>query len=119
MQMYAFKDNLQIKIELTHFFYTVEVYNVSISPSDNPLTIRESSQMEVRCLVNSNAFPAPNITWHLGSRDITSRAGTDATYMNISGNRTDNGKILECRASNNNRPPKTASTTLNVECKYN
>lgn len=118
MQMYAFKEFANQNWISAYIFYTVEVYNVSISPGDNPLTIRESSQMEVRCLVNSNAVPAPNITWHLGSRDITNRAGTAATYMNISGNRTDNGKILECRASNNKRP-KTASTTINVECKYN
>lgn len=101
------------------FLYTVEVYNVSISPSDNPLTIRESTQMKVRCLVNSNAVPAPNITWYLGSTDITYMAGTDITSINITGNRTDNTKTLECRASNSNKPPQTANTTLNVECKYN
>lgn len=98
--------------------YTVEVYNISISPNVNPLTIGESIKMDVRCVVNNNADPPPNITWHLGSTDITSKAGTDSTLIMITGNRTDNGKTLECRASNNNKPPKTASTTLNVECKY-
>lgn len=99
------------------FLYTVEVYNVSISPSDNPLTIRESTHMEVHCVVNSNAVPAPNITWYLGSTDITYMAGTDTTSINITGNRTDNTKSLECRASNSNTPPKTANTKLNLECK--
>lgn len=99
------------------FLYTVDVYNVSISPSDNPLTIRESTQMEVRCVVNSNAVPAPNITWYLGSTDITFMAGTDTTSITITGNRTDNKKSLECRVSNSNTPPKTTNNTLNVECK--
>lgn len=99
--------------------YTVDVYNISISPSADPLTIRESTQMKVHCVVNSNAVPAPNITWYLGFTDITSRAGTDKTSINIMGNRTDNGKTLGCNALNNNKPSKTTSTTLNVECKYN
>lgn len=100
-------------------WFTVDVYNVSMLSSDNPLTLREGNRREVRCVVNSNAVPAPTISWHLGSINITSRAGTDTTLIMITGNRTDNGKALECRASNNNKQPKTASTVLNVECKFN
>lgn len=101
-----------------YFLYTVDVHNISISPSDNPLTFRESSQMEFRCVVNSNAVPAPNITWYLGSTDITSRAGTNTTSITITGYRIDNMKTLQCRATNNNKLPKTASTVLNIECEY-
>lgn len=100
------------------FLYTVDVHNISISPSDNPLTFRESSQIEVRCVVNSNAVPAPNITWYLGSTDITSRTGTDTTSITLTGDRTDNTKTLQCKATNRNKPPKTASTVLNIECEY-
>lgn len=100
------------------FLYTVDVQNISISPSDNPLTFREGTQMEVRCVVNSNAVPAPNITWSLGSTYITSIAGTYTTSITLTGNRTDNNKTLQCRATNNNKTPKTASTVLNIECEY-
>lgn len=100
-------------------YSTVDVFNVSLIPIDNPLTIREGTQKNVRCIVNSNAAPAPTITWYLGSTDITSRAGTNASSITLMGNRTDNTKTLQCRATNNNnKPPKTARTTLNVECKY-
>lgn len=86
--------------------------------NDNPLTIREGTQRKLRCVVNSNAVPAPTITWYLVSTDITSIVGTDTTLIIITGNKEDNTKTLQCRASNNNKPPKTASTMLNVECKF-
>lgn len=97
-------------------FCTVDVHNVSLIPNDNPLTIREGNQTEVRCVVNSNALPAPTITWYLGSTDITNIAGTDTTSITITGNRMNNTNMLICRAENNNKT-KTANTTLNVECK--
>lgn len=103
----------------TLILFTVNVFNISMIPGDNPLTIRESITKIVRCVVNSNAVPAPTITWYLGSRDITSKVGTDTTSITLTGNRTDNTKTLECRATNNNRPLMTASLTLNVECKNN
>lgn len=129
IQMIGLKQHYNWKIELCDFkwrictsylilYSTVDVFNVSLIPSDNPLTIREGTQKNVRCIVNSNAAPAPTITWYLGSPDITSRAGTNASSITLIGNRTDNGKTLECRASNDNKPLKTARTTLNVECKY-
>lgn len=96
----------------------VDVNNVSMIPTDNPMTIREGAQREFRCVVNSNAVPAPNFNWYLDSTDITSRAGTDTTSIIITGNRTDNTKMIECRATNNNKFPKTASTILNIECKF-
>lgn len=87
--------------------------------SDNPLILREGKRREVRCVVNSNAVPAPTITWYLGSTNITSIAGADTTSITPMGNRADNTKTLQCRATNNNKPPKIASTVLNVECKFN
>lgn len=87
--------------------------------SDNPLILREGKRREVRCVVNSNAVPAPTITWYLGSTNITSIAGTDTTSITLMGNRADNAKTLQCRATNNNKPQKIASTVLNVECKFN
>nr|XP_034300633.1 B-cell receptor CD22 [Crassostrea gigas] len=96
-------------------FGTVDVHNVSLIPNDNPLTIREGIQKVVQCVVNRNAVPAPTITWYLGSTDITNRAGTNTTSITLTGNKTDNNKMLHCRATNNNKPPKTLSTTLNVE----
>lgn len=97
-------------------YSTVDVQNVSLIPSDNPFTIREGTQRIVRCVVNQNAVPPPTITWYLESTDITI-ADTDNTNFTITGNKADNTKILQCRAANNNKPEKTASTTLNVECK--
>lgn len=87
--------------------------------SDNPLILREGKRREVRCVVNSNAVPAPTITWYLGSTNITSIAGTDTTSITLMGSRADNAKTLQCRATNNNKPQKIASTVLNVECKFN
>lgn len=86
-------------------------------PNVSLLIIKEGTEKEVRCEVNSDAVPAPTITWYVGSANITSMAKTDTTSITVTGNRTDNTKTLQCRATNNNKPPKTASTTLNVECK--
>uniref|UniRef100_K1R1Q4 Cell adhesion molecule 4 n=1 Tax=Magallana gigas TaxID=29159 RepID=K1R1Q4_MAGGI len=94
----------------------VDIHNVTLIPSANPLTIQEDTQLEVRCVVNSNAAPAPTITWYLESANITSIAVTNTTFITLTGNRTNNNKTLQCRATNNNnKPPKTANTTLNVE----
>lgn len=100
-----------------NLLYLVDVQIVSLTPSDTPLTIREGTTREVRCVVNSNALPVPTINWYLGSTNITYITGADATSFNLTGNRTDNTKTLQCKASNNNKPPKAAITTLNVECK--
>ena len=97
---------------------TVDVHNVSLIPSDNPLTLAEGVQKMVRCVVNINAVPAPTITWYLGSTDIKNMAGTDVSVIIITGNRNHNNKTLECKATNNNKPSKTDATTLNVECKF-
>nr|XP_034303739.1 titin-like isoform X4 [Crassostrea gigas] len=93
----------------------IDVHNVSFIPSDNPMTIREGTQITIQCAINRNAVPAPNITWYLGFTDITKTAKAVKSYITITGNRTDNTKTLECRATNNEKPSKTASTTLNVE----
>lgn len=85
-----------------------------MQPSSGPfLILIEGNTTRITCEVNQNAAPPPAIFWYLNNITIE----TDKTSINIMGNRTDNGKTLECRASNNNTPPKTASTTLNVECK--
>lgn len=94
-------------------YFTVAVYNISLQPSSDPfLILIEGSTTEITCEVNQNAAPPPTIFWYLNNITV----GTNKT-INKMGNRTDNGKTLECRASNNNTPPKTARTTLNVECK--
>lgn len=88
-------------------------------PSDNPLTLIEGTKREIRCVVNINAVPPPTFTWYLGSKDISSSVGTDAASINITGKKVDNAKTLQCRASNNNKAPKSSSTMLNVACKKN
>lgn len=97
--------------------FTVDVHNISLIPSDDPLTIREGTQEEFQCVVNSNAVPAPTITWYLDSTNITYMAGTNTTYISLKVTSTDNNKMLLCRASNNDKTSKTANTTLNVERK--
>ena len=72
----------------------------------------------VRCVVNSNAVPAPTITWYMGSTDITNMAGSNASSIIITVNREHNNKTLECKATNNNKPSKTGATTLKVECRF-
>lgn len=101
------------------FMYTVEVHNISISPNNNPLTMRENSQRELCCEVNSNALPVPTITWYLGSSNITSPAEIYKKNITITGYRKNNNKTLECRATNNNKQPKSANTTLYIECMCN
>lgn len=98
-------------------YSTVDVQNVSLMPSDNPFTITEGTQRVVRCVVNENAVPPPTIAWYLESTYI-SIADADKTNYNITGIRADNTKTLQCRAANNEKPAKTANTTLNVECKW-
>lgn len=107
-------------VKVTFFVQTntADVYNVSLIPSDLTLTIRIGTQIEIRCVYNSNALPAPTIAWYLGSTDITSRASNNTTSIIITGNRSNNNEVLKCRATNNNRPPLTSTTTLNVECRY-
>lgn len=88
-------------------------------PNVSLLTIREGTQKEVLCVVNSDAVPVPTITWCMESSNITNMAKKYTTSITVSGNRTDNTKTLECKATNSNKPPMTASLTLNVECKNN
>lgn len=100
-------------------WFTVDVHKVLLIPNVSLLTIREGTQKEVLCVVNSDAVPAPTITWYMESSNITIMAKKYTTSITVSGNRTDNTKKLECRATNSNKPPRTASLTLNVECKNN
>ncbi|XP_052691152.1 kin of IRRE-like protein 1 [Crassostrea angulata] len=93
----------------------IDVHNVSLIPSDKPLTISEHKLIEVLCEVNRNAFPAPLITWYLDSTIITAIEGSHETSITLVGNRTDNMKTLLCTASNMNKRTVNASTTLNVE----
>lgn len=92
----------------------IEVYNITISPNDNPLTMSEGSSRTLECEVNRNALPTPTITWYLGSTNISSTVETFNKTTTITGSRTDDNKTLECRATNNNLP-KSANTTLNIE----
>lgn len=69
------------------------------------------------CEINDNAVPPPTITWFLGTTYISSTEGTYTTFINITGNREDNTKTLQCKATNNNKPPKNAVATINEECK--
>lgn len=98
------------------YFFLVEVHNITLIPSNNTMKIIEGTSILVTCVVNRNASPAPNITWFLGSIDITSIAGGNASTIIITGNRTDNTKMLKCEASNNIKQPRMANTTLLVEC---
>lgn len=93
----------------------IDVYNISLIPNEKSLTIREGNEQLIRCKVNSNAVPSPTFNWYLGSENITSKAGNMASSITITGNRTDNAKTLKCEAKNNEKLPKKASTTLNVE----
>lgn len=93
----------------------IEVHNISLSPNNGQLTLRENLEKEVMCEINNNAVPPPTITWFLGTKYINSTEGTYTTSINVTGNREDNTKTLQCKATNNNKPPKTAVTTINVE----
>ena len=97
---------------------TVDVHNVSLIPTANPLKLVEGTQIEVQCVVNSNAVPPPTITWYLGSKEITGTTSNSTSSITITGKREDNRRTLQCRATNNNKPPKTVVKTLNVECRF-
>lgn len=73
-------------------------------PNVSLLTKREGTQKEVLCVVNSDAVPAPTITWYMESSNITNMAKKYTTSITVSGNRTDNTKTLECRATSSNKP---------------
>lgn len=85
-------------------WFTVDVHKVLLIPNVSLLIIKEGTEKEVRCVVNSDAVPAPTITWYMGSANITSMAKTDTTSITVSGNRTDSTKTLDCRATNSNKP---------------
>lgn len=83
------------------------------------MTLREHTQRNISCEVNDNADPAPNITWFIGTTDLRSTAVfSHKSIFALTGKKEDNTKTLQCKASNSNRPPKTANITLNIECKY-
>lgn len=101
-----------------NFFFAVDVKNVSLDPSKNILTIKEGTQRNISCEVNGDADPAPNITWFIGPANLISTAVyTRKSFIIVTGKREDNTKTLQCKASNNYRPPETANTILNIECK--
>lgn len=91
-------------------WFTVHIYKVSLIPNDNPLTLREGTRRDVLCVVY--AVPVPTISWD--PADITSIARTNTTSITLTGDSTYKTKTLQCIAPNNNKPPKTANTTLNV-----
>ena len=79
---------------LMTFFSSVDVHNVSLIPSNITLTLRIGTNIEVTCKVNSNANPAPTITWYLGSTNITDKANptTNRTSIIINGEKDNNNK---------------------------
>ncbi|XP_078331734.1 uncharacterized protein LOC144617641 isoform X1 [Crassostrea virginica] len=112
---YSFDLGVRFRSLVVTLHLAVDVHNVSLIPSDNPMTLAEGVYYMVRCVVNSNAVPAPTITWYMGSTDITNMAGSNASSIIITVNREHNNRTLECKATNNNKPSKTGATTLNVE----
>ena len=97
---------------------TVDVTNVSLIPTDNPLILVENTYKEVKCLVNSNVNPAPTLVWYLDSTIITSVKNAVNSTINITRTKEDNMKMLRCSAANNNKPPLSTNTTLKIECKH-
>lgn len=86
-------------------------------PNTDILRIIEGRNITVKCVVNEDAAPPPVITWYLKYKAKTSIIGRNTTFINFTGNRTDNYKTLKCQARNNNVTAKTASTLLAIECK--
>lgn len=101
---------------ITHF--TVPVKTISLQPNNNPLSIIEGTTETVECVVNKDAAPPPVFTWYLKYNDKERIIERNTTFVNITGNRTDNSKTLECQSTNNIGTPPTASTLLNIQCKY-
>lgn len=92
----------------------IDIKTVSLNPSNATLTINEGARIDVECSVNSDAVPVPAITWFLESTNISSTVEAYTTTIEITGKKADNLKTLKCKALNN-KVPKTALTTLNVE----
>ncbi|XP_056013216.1 hemicentin-2-like isoform X1 [Ostrea edulis] len=89
----------------------IDVSSVSLDPSDDPLTMTAGEQRTVRCVVNDDASPVPVYQWLIGTTVVGDRSS-----LTITGRKSDNGMLLRCQATNNNKP-RNASITLNIQYK--
>ena len=94
------------------FKILVFVRNVSLSPNDNPLTIKEGTTIKVTCSVNSDAYPTPVIQWYIGDTEI----GNNNETLELTADKIHDGKILHCLATNYNKS-LSSTTNLNILCK--
>lgn len=82
-------------------------------PENKSLTVNETGNIELKCLVRGT--PKPNVTW---TKDGTSKIiGIDEVFTKNNTNRSDNG-TYRCRASNGVGRILEAVFSVVVYCKY-
>ena len=86
---------------------------MSLSPNDNPLTIKDGTTIKVTCFVNSDTYPTPVIQWYIGDTEI----GSNNETLELTADKIHDGKILRCLASNNDKS-LNKTTFLNILCMF-
>ena len=95
------------------FSYIASPVIEAISPVNNK-TVNESDSIIFYC--NASGFPPPRIEWSkLEDETAVFPAGKELNITRV--NRTDSGTYV-CTAKNGVYPNATASTVLNVQCKF-
>ena len=85
---------------------------MSLSPNDNPLTIKEGTTIKVTCSFNADAYPTPVIQWYIGDTKI----GSNNETLELTADKIHDGRKLRCLAKNNEKT-LISTTMLNILCK--
>jgi len=93
----------------------------------NPMVVHEGKTKTIMCTTSSSR-PAASVVWYNDMDNITSDARADVinqtgdtyitkSYVTLTGNKDDNGKLIKCEGSNGNAVKVTDTTTLDIWCK--
>ena len=89
----------------------------SVEISNETAIVVEGESLELKC--NASGEPGPSVTWtKIGSFEVLSNTSS-LTIVNVSRPGTPDNMIqYQCTASNGVGTPATATSTIDVHCKY-
>jgi len=107
-------------------FLSVPVQKI-IMNGTNPMMLHKGQTKTIIC-TTSPSRPAASVVWYNGIDSIISNARTvveiesgdkfvTRSYLTLTGNKDDNGKLIKCEGSNDNTTKAIDITTLYVWCK--
>jgi len=107
--------------------FLVPVKQITMNGTD-PLVLREGHTIVVTCTTSVSRPPA-SISWYKNETRLISDATTTTeiqtgekyitrSFLTLTGNIIDNGKMLKCEGDNTLEEKVTDTITLNIWCKH-